>query len=71
MRTLLFLLLLIGSWLLPAQSLDVTYEPPQDLEAVLLDIIEPLDLAQVPSGYLYERGGAPPVLLPSVARSLR
>ena len=39
----------------------MTYEPPQDLEAVLLDIIDPLDLDQVPSGYLYERGGEPPI----------
>ena len=64
MRTLLILLFSFGSWALPAQSLDVTYEPPQDLEAVLLDIIEPLDLAEVPSGYLYERGGEPPCVAP-------
>ena len=71
MRTLFFIFLLVASGLLSAQSLDVIYEPPQDLEAVLLDIIDPLDLNQVPSGYLYERGGEPPMLFPSVTRLLR
>ena len=57
MRTLFFSFFLTTFGFLHAQSFEITYESPQDLEPVLLDILDPLDLEQVPSGYLYERIG--------------
>ena len=61
MRTFfLFFLSVLTAGALRAQSIEVAYEPPQNLGPVLLHILDPLDLEQVPSGFLYDRIGELP-----------
>ena len=57
MKLLPFLCLLCSCYYGFAQSLQITESTSGDLDQMLQDVIAPLDLDQVPSGYLYDRIG--------------
>ena len=62
MKLLPFLCLLCSCYCGFAQSLQITESTSGDLDQMLQDVIAPLDLQQVPSGYLYDRIGELPFL---------
>ena len=55
MKLLPFLCLLCSCYYGFAQSLQITESTSGDLDQMLQDVIAPLDLDQVPSGFLYDR----------------
>ena len=53
----LFLIAWLSATALIAQTSQVTSQPMPNADSLITDVLSPLDLTQVPSGFLYDRIG--------------
>ena len=62
MRLLFLSLLICAVRLVAAQTGEINYQPAPDYEQQVGQILAPLDLSQVPGGYLHDKAGLPPIV---------
>ena len=62
MRLLLLLFFACSARFAAAQTGQSIHQPAPDYEQQVAQILAPLDLGQVPGGYLHDRAGLPPVV---------